>query len=229
MELDLIHEKALLHILSEKAGFEEAKVYWDLSFQKDDIDFSHNKKYRLLQHLYQRGFLFKMKNENAFKYIPVPISSVVVDEDIGEDILNSLDEMYCKVFLDDLMKDNFLIETNGKNLDGLILFFIRNLMKKDCSIVFGGSVLYGLLKDGCKEDFDKIKFIGIERYFESSPSENLKLRRKELIADKRFIVIDGKYLLVFFKLFNDFYFGYFSTDDGKISKKMEEFDFIWNF
>lgn len=230
MEIDFLKEKGILQLLTEKIGFDSAKLYWDILLNKENKEFSHNKKYRLLQELYKKGILFKLKENASFHYIPIPISAILFNKSLDQKILESLDEKYKKNFFNTLLNGKVLIETSDANLDGLILFFIRNLMKEKASIIFGGPVVYDLLRKRLK-NFSKIKFIGIDSYFKGKEENNLSLKliKKELVGERRIILIDNTFLMSFFKVADDFYFGYLTNDAKQINERQEEFDFLWKF
>jgi nitrogenase molybdenum-iron protein alpha/beta subunit len=179
--------------------------------------------------LYDKGFLFKSKFGNTFKYLPIPLGAVFIGGNFDRDFIRKIDEKYLKMLKSIEKNVRIVIETNGENLDGMIVFFVRRYMKEKCDIVFGGEVTYELLRKRIKR-FDSIRYVGIKEYFTKRfTDQNLRLKRKELISGKRIIIIDGNIVLNFFKMYDDSYFGYISWDKEVIKERSEEFAFIWDF
>lgn len=232
MVQDSLIEKAVVHLIGEKTGFEEAEVYWSLLKKKDLEDLNKNKKYRLLQSLFKSGFLLKIKSEGLFEYVPIPPTFLYFGYDLDEKIIKKQEEIYLKNHSFFINKEDIFFETYGDLLDGLILFLITYLMKDKAYIMLGGSVLYDIIAEKAPEKFKQIEFIGINKYFLNRPPRvkklNLFLKPQEIIADRRLCLIDNKLLVSFYKTLDNIYIGYITSNKEKIKEKSDEFNALKN-
>jgi len=223
-------EKAIIHTIGEKIGFEEAEVYWAMLHKSPLGDINKSKKYRILQNLFKSGLLLKIRMTGVLEYIPVPPTFLYFEKSLEEKLIKQEEEKYIQLY-GSLFKDStLLLETNGEIIDGLILFLIKNFMKKEALMLIGGSPIYGLLKTKIPDKFEKIKFLAIKDFFNGvQTTSNLTLKPRYLISDRRFCIIDNSFLIVFSKSLENLFTGYLTNNPELIKTKTEEFNFLRGF
>lgn len=94
-----IVESAAKHVLSEKLGFDEARIYYLMLLgQEEEIakNFSYSKKYRILKLLFEKGALSKIKPEGRDFYSYFLLPPLFIDG--NSEIKDYLSELYKKNF-----------------------------------------------------------------------------------------------------------------------------------
>lgn len=224
-------EKAIIHLLGEDIGFEEAETYWKL-LKKEEIeeDISRSKKYRIYEELFNAGLLLKIKRKNISEYFPIPPTFLYFGYELDTDFIKEQEKTYFQNYSYLFEEEKLFIESFGDKIDGLILFMISYFMRNEANILSGGPSIYEIIKNRLEEKFNKIKFIGIREYFKGFYSEtNLKLKPKEMISDRRFCTIDDSFSISLFKTLDNLYIGYITSNKERINEKKDEFNAIWSF
>lgn len=103
-------ESAAKQVLSEKLGFDEAKVYYSiLTNKKKEIDneFSYSKKYRILKSLYNIGAISKIKlgERDFYSYFILPPLFLNDNDEVSEHLY----ELYENNFKEKLINNFFQI------------------------------------------------------------------------------------------------------------------------
>ncbi|MBI2630591.1 hypothetical protein HYW76_05825 [Candidatus Pacearchaeota archaeon] len=229
----IITLKAAIYTLGESIGFKEAETYWKILSKEKLIGLNKSKKYRIFQQLFKQGFLFKIRKEGMFEYLPVP-PTFLQEYGLENSLLTFYEKEYTKNYPNLFSEDKIFLETSEKSsmlIDNLLLFLMRQFMKKGAKLLIGGPTIFLLLSRLASQKMDKIEFIGIEEFFKKEGLLNTSviLRPKPLIADRRFCVVDNRLLISFFKTVDNIYIGYITSNPEKIQEKLEEFNFIRGF
>jgi len=223
-----IVEKAMIHILGEEIGFEEAEIYWKMIRKESLEEINRSKKYRILKELFELGHLLRIKKHGIFEYIPVPPTFIYLESDIKKEHIDKQEKIYLKNYFNLFKEGDFLLEASGKVINGIVLFFIKNFMKKKADILLGGPDIFDLIEKETPAKFDNINFIGINKYFKKKGycEKNLKLTEEEIISDRRFCIIDDELIICFFKSLGEVYEGYITSNKDRIELKKKEFNYI---
>jgi len=219
-------EKAIIHLLGENIGFEESVMYWSMLKKETLEGLNKSKKYRTMNRLFNLGFLLRVKKKGLSEYIPIPPTFLHFNYNLDRETIEKQEKIYLKNYIQLFNEKDIILESTGEVIDSLILFFIRYMMEKEAFIVLGGPPIFSILKKEVPEKFNNIKFIGIKKYFEKYPfgETNIKLKKEEIISDRRFCIIDNKLVISFFKSLGGLFDGYITSNKENIEFKKKEFD-----
>ncbi|MEM7818486.1 MAG: hypothetical protein QXP52_03300 [Candidatus Aenigmatarchaeota archaeon] len=215
-------EKAILHELSEKFGFEEAKMYWAILHNKNLDKYNRSRKYRIFENLFNCGLLLKVKEGKLFEYMPTPPTFISLFLETGTKLIEEKEKVYFERYNFFFKAKKIFMELTGEVVDGMMLFLVKYFMKKNAYIIMGGPPIYLILKQRIKR-FKDIKFIGVKEYFKNEKVEdNIILLPQEIIGDRRLCLIDDSILMALFKTVDNIYVGYLTTNKDKIKEKLSE-------
>lgn len=239
-----ILDKGIIHTFCDYLGFEEGKFYFSYLNNKnhpiDSKEYSHSKKYRILNRLYELGVLVKIGNDDLnTKYFLLPptfIGELLKDKKM----LDKLESIYLKNHQNDLInnltKNKYLsISFRGQRNNSLILFLLKYYMKKEAIVIMGGTSEYEFYKKNLDSNkLDKIRYYCREDHKNINCDKIIGIKSSKVL-NRRIVIIDEDLLIEFLKFPNPnhyenpadtLYMGYIIGKDFEYKVKDKNINYI---